>query len=155
MRFLSPLLVSRALFFVWSQSVEYGRERSSSSFLCHHHHAPCRRRRRKRRRKAWSSRRPSTFRLSVRLVFVESSWSSLVGIALYNGFVFVRSVVDFDERKRRKGGRSSFAKERKASIVDWMVVVVVVSLAFFTRVKRGVDADPSSSSFKSSSGLLN
>jgi hypothetical protein len=33
--------------------------------------------------------------------------------------------------------------------------VVVVSLAFFKRVKRGVDADPSSSSFKSSSGLLN
>ena len=26
---------------------------------------------------------------------------------------------------------------------------------FFKRVKRGVDADPSSSSFKSSSGLLN
>lgn len=60
--------------------------------------------------------------------------------------------VDFDERKRRKG--PSFAKERKASIVDW-VVVVVVSLAFFKRVKRGVDADPSSSSLKSSSGLLN
>ena len=67
-------------------------------------------------------------------------------------FVVWLEEVDFDERKRRKGP-SSFAKERKASIVDW--VVVVVSLAFFKRVKRGVDADPSSSSFKSSSGLLN
>ena len=67
-------------------------------------------------------------------------------------FVVWLEEVDFDERKRRKG--PSFAKERKASIVDW-VVVVVVSLAFFKRVKRGVDADPSSSSFKSSSGLLN
>ena len=67
-------------------------------------------------------------------------------------FVVWLEEVDFDERKRRKG--PSFAKERKASIVDW--VVVVVSLAFFKRVKRGVDkADPSSSSFKSSSGLLN
>ena len=70
-------------------------------------------------------------------------------------FVVWLEEVDFDERKRRKGP-SSFAKERKASIVDWVVVVVVVSLAFFKRVKRGVDkADPSSSSFKSSSGLLN
>ena len=70
-------------------------------------------------------------------------------------FVVWLEEVDFDERKRRKGP-SSFAKERKASIVDWVVVVVVVSLAFFTRVKRGVDADPSSSSsLKSSSGLLN
>ena len=68
-------------------------------------------------------------------------------------FVVWLEEVDFDERKRRKG--PSFAKERKASIVDWVVVVVVVSLAFFKRVKRGVDADPSSSSLKSSSGLLN
>ena len=70
-------------------------------------------------------------------------------------FVVWLEEVDFDERKRRNG--PSFAKERKASIVDWVVVVVVVSLAFFKRVKRGVDADPSSSSssFKSSSGLLN
>ena len=81
-------------------------------------------------------------------------WSGSRFIMFSFSFVVWLEEVDFDERKRRKG--PSFAKERKASIVDWVVVVVVVSLAFFKRVKRGVDkADPSSSSFKSSSGLLN
>ena len=123
MRFLSPLLVSRALFFVWSR-VEYGRERSSSSFLCHHHHTPCRRRLRKRRRKAWSSRRPSIFRLSVSAFRLSSSsrsrWSGSRFIMFSFSFVVWLEEVDFDERKRRKG--PSFERrafERLRSSIGW------------------------------------